>query len=154
MKCYLCGNILLREQMIHGHIFSVCDNCKICLIKKNYIDSLIKQISKYYKFKNTRHIQIFLSRVLIANKDKEYQAINYNTKCQNISCRNNCDILKYKYNKFEFYYCNYSDYYLININKLEKFVYKQRKISLFYFYKEIIQKKLKGLFVKEQNGKE
>lgn len=149
MVCLLCGKTLNKDKILFNHIFNICESCNVYFIKKDYIDSLIKQIFKYFKFKNDRHFQIFLSRVLIQDKDREYKIIDYNRKCAITFCTKNCNIIKYEYNGFKFYYCNFTDYYLINIDKLEKFIYKQRKISLFYFYKEIILKKIKGLFVKE-----
>lgn len=149
MKCLLCGKTLNKDQILYNHIFSICESCNIYFVKKDYIDSLIKQIFKYYKFKNDRHFQIFLSKVLIQNKDRQYKIINYNNKCAITDCTKNCDLLEYKYNGFTFYYCNFIDYYLINIDKIKKFIHKQYRISLFYVYKEIIFNKIKRLFVKE-----
>ena len=82
------------------------------------------------------------------NKDKFYKIENDLTIC-NKQCNNNCSLILYSFHGFKFYYCNFTDYYIINISKLESNIYKQYRISLYYYYKEIILKWFRELFIKE-----
>jgi hypothetical protein len=148
MKCYLCDTEL-KEIMKFGHIVEICPNCNHYYIKKKYINSFLIRASEHFKFKNNNLRLIFLNRILLLNKDKNYKIVHDKTICTNISCMKNCSLILYSYNGFKFYFCNLVDYYIINNQKLNTNLYKQKRISLIYYYKEIILKKLKGLFVKE-----
>lgn len=147
MRCFLC-NTILNEQIYAEHIVSICPNCKKYYIKAKYIDSVFQMLSKSFKFKNKRHYDLFLNEILLYKKDSQYDIQQLIQKCKNKFCRNNCDLILFKYNNFKFIYCNFSDYYIIDDIQLKKFFQKQYRKILIYFYIEIILNKIKRLFIK------
>lgn len=148
MRCYLC-NTDLTEAIKFGHILKYCPKCNHFFIEKKYINSTFKRAFEHIKFKNKRHYDIFLNRILLQDKDKYYKIKHDKAICTNTFCMKDCSLILYSFYGFKFYYCNLVDYYIINIQKMQSNIYKQRQISLIYYYKEIILKKIKGLFVKE-----
>lgn len=147
MRCFLC-NTTLKEQLYAEHSILLCPCCHKYYIEAKYINSIIRILSKSFKFKNNNHLNIFLNKVLLYKKDSQYKIQQLVQTCQNKFCRVNCDLILFEYNKFEFIFCNFSDYYIIDKMKLKEFLQKQYKKTLIEYYIEIIFTKIKRLFIK------
>lgn len=145
-KCYLC-NSKLSDHNIYNFYIKYCDNCDVYYIDKKYINTFfINYADNIIKYKSTRHKELLYKFLEITNNtyivDKDL------IQCMNQECMQTCYYNKLHYKNLTFYFCNYTNQYCFNISNLKQYIIKNNRISLFYYYKEIIFKGLKKLFVK------
>lgn len=145
MKCCICENNT-EPHIIYNTPLYKCYNCKGYYIDNSIIDTFILNYSNaIIKYKSNRHKEIFVDLIKISKKSHIY--LNKDIECK-YGCRKECNFYKFKYLNFEFRFCNFINKYYIELEDLKNFIYKTHKLSLIYYYKEIIFKNIKKLFVK------
>lgn len=146
MKCLLCNNNL-EPYYVYDFITYKCYNCNQYYINSKHIDFFIQTfINNTIKCKSDRHKEILFD--ICGLKNKSYNYLNNDIKCKNIECRKKCFVYQFKYKNLIFRECNFASYYIIDLDNFKKYIDKNYKLSLYYFYKEIIFNKIKKLFVK------